>query len=1010
MVNHEEEEEQPLMTGPEHHLVDDGVVPFNISSSDNSNREHAGLRPAAAHADAPLDDDRRLEIDEDEDSGPPTPRFMQDEGSWKKYKWVPYSLRRVSKSFGKWFHGPPNPHPHRIRPFFPIVQEYPLWLVDRFLPKLKHRVWLVCFYLALWIMTFALVKRQGTLATEIAGWGEPQTIGCGMSYWSAGNSCGIDGSNCRPFNGSGFPFRCAANCESYHVLNPRAVGDQEIVYRPLVVGGSPTPGSKGKPTYRGDSFICGAAIHAGVISNENGGCGVVQLVGHQEKFVGSKQHGIPSIDFDSYFPLAFNFVDDVDCSAQDMRWSLLAVSAVFTGVLSLFTASPPLFFFAIFTGLYWTVGMALNPPPSRSIAGLVSNLLGKFLPAMFCAWVMYDKMGIRRTLTGLTAQVEKTILWLGACWVGSMENYTLSFIPIQRLNKHDLNQQPGARLALACIILVLVVVFVMQIWYFRQEGRLIAHLKLYGLFIGTILLSLTIPGLNLRLHHYILALLLCPGTSMQTRPSMICQGLVVGLFLAGIARWGFHPVLQTPDELRGDAQKGTRLPVIPTPAINMTNGTDSLSSITFKWDEPVGKRYDGISILVNDVERFRSYFEDAFEQQDEFVWTRDSGMDMPEYFRFAFMDGSKSGDYTKAGIWKVDGEWQVMKPGPSLVKMRSVDDDERVYRCQPAPSKQNPTSSHLLQPSKLSIAFIIIAITNNLTRRHRNSHGSNNINSSINKTHFPRQLLNHRHHAPSHPNLGRLRRPHQQPPHGADPPLAPGIHHGHPHTLPRPGRPRGTLCQLRRQPRPARRARHLRPRHAPLPPAFLPDDFVAEKHSHWGDDLKINLDTNELDNDAGFERAEELVMGKLIQETLIGLCGWEPSDIMLFGFGQGGSLALGLAAKLAQTKPMEGAQQGDGRAFKGVVSIGGDLPQSMVSTVSTREKSKTGLLVCQLDSEAVNAVKREFEDVKVVRWRRGEVSMPINEDEVRPMMKFFAERLGSGDAETLMETLKGLGP
>ncbi|KAF5631467.1 LCCL domain protein [Fusarium sp. NRRL 52700] len=666
MVRHEDDEEsQPLMARTD--SIDVGVVPVSGSGSDSD--------PENAHPDAPLDTGTTLQVD---DSGASTPRFIQDETTWKRWNWVPYPIRRASKWVAKWAHGPVNPQPFRIKPLFPAVQEYPLVLVERFIPSLKHRFWLVFCYLSIWVVTFALVKRRDTIASEIQGWGTPQTIGCGVSYWAAGNLCGLDGSDCRPFNGSGFPFKCRAYCENYHVLNPRAVGDQELIYAPMVVGGPGTNGSA-EPVYRGDSFVCAAAIHAGVVSNQNGGCGVVELVGRTENYAGSKHHGISSIGFDSYFPLSFRFVPDVKCSAADSRWDLLAVSTVFAGVLSLFTNSAPLFFFTIFTAIFWTVGMALDPPPSRTVASLFSNLIGKFLPAMFCAWVMYDKMGVRRTLKGLTAQVEKTVLWLGACWVGGMENYTLTFIPISRLNKHDLNQQPGARAALAIIIIVLVVIACSQVWFFRKEGRLIKYLKLYALLVGAILISLTIPSLNLRIHHYIIALLLLPGTSMQTRPSLLYQGLLVGLFISGIARWGFDPVLQTSEALQGDAQKGSKLPSITEPVIHLANGTDTLSNITFTWNEPPRQLYDGISILVNDVERFRTYFGDV-DAERSFVWSRNSTLNLPEYFRFAYMDGSESGDYTKAGIWTADGEWNKMKPGPSRLKTRGLDTGQLVKR------------------------------------------------------------------------------------------------------------------------------------------------------------------------------------------------------------------------------------------------------------------------------------------------------------------------------------------
>ncbi|KAK2603713.1 hypothetical protein QQS21_004089 [Conoideocrella luteorostrata] len=681
MVDRDEVDNQPLMTESERREANVGID----GDDDNtinvlSDRQHDSQRRRGGHdlgdvghPDAPLDtSDGTLQVEDESD--PPTPRFVQDENAWKRWKWVPYPARRMLRAVRKWSVGPPNPQPYRIKPFFPMIQEYPLFLVEKLLPTLKRRLWLLFFYFSIWIITFVLVKRQGEIATEVAGWGQPHTIGCGATYWGSGNTCGVDGNDCRPFGGSGFAFRCSANCASYRVLNPHAVGDQEVIYQPIVVGGPSNDVAPENATYRGDSYICGSAIHAGVISNGGGGCGVVKLTGRSQNYLSTQRNGITSVAFNSYFPLSIQFLPDIRCDAQDMRWALLAISVVFTTVLSVFTASPALFFFPTFIGAFWTVGMALDPPSHKSVSALFTNILGKFLPAMFVAWVMYDKMGVRRTLNGLTAQVEKTILWLGACWVGALDNYTLSFIPIQRLNAHDLNQQPGAKAALSIIIIVLVVIVAAQVWFFRQEARFLKYIKLYAIFLFGIVIALVLPGLNLRIHHYILALLLLPGTSLQMRPSLLYQGLLVGLFINGIARWGFDPVLQTNAALQGDAQKGTPLPAIHPPTVDLSNSTAAQSNITFTWDKPGFKQFDGISILVNDVERFRSYFADV-DAKRKFLWSRNQTLDLPEYFRFAFMDGSDSGDYTKAGVWTTEGKWVEMEPGPSKVKVRDLGED-----------------------------------------------------------------------------------------------------------------------------------------------------------------------------------------------------------------------------------------------------------------------------------------------------------------------------------------------
>lgn len=195
---------------------------------------------------------------------------------------------------------------------------------------------------------------------------------------------------------------------------------------------------------------------------------------------------------------------------------------------------------------------------------------------------------------------------------------------------------------------------------------------------------------------------------------------------------------------------------------------------------------------------------------------------------------------------------------------------------------------------------------------------------------------------------------------------------------------------------------------APLPALLAdPDPDASKQGYHWGDDITFTAG-GEIDPDPGFARARAWVMDKLVGEVLVGACGWEVGDVMLFGYGQGGSLAVGLASALrgavgrVEDVTTEREREGRGRAFKGVVSVGGALPASMVPSVSGLGKAKTPVLVCcgreseAVDGDAVEVLEREFETVKVVRWKRADDGMPRNREEVLPMMQFFAERLRSG--------------
>lgn len=610
---------------------------YDTDAQDYGPREDDGYTHVADEEAQPLNNVEEFEID---DEAIPRPQ--------KRHFW---------HNVTRWIQGPQKPQIQVIRPWLPRVQEYPVRLLDQTFPSRWSKILLLAAFCASWLGIFGTLLNLSTATGQVIGTSEPiQYLHCTDIFWYAKNGCGIDGNECQPFNGSSFAFRCPANCAGVQLLNPRTIGAQEIIYRPLVVGG---------PAYRGDSFICGAAIHAGIVSDFEGGCGVVTRIGRHDDFPSTTQNGISSVAFDSHFPLSFTFstASNVSCQVKDLRWVLLAVSAFFTIILSIFIASPIVHFTTMFAIIFAHVSLVSDPSgiSRRSVsvlADLFSNFVGRFLPAAFCGVVIYW-ICVKRSLSGLTANVERTVLWLGGCWFGALSNYTFEWIPISRLTSHDLEQQPGAKFALVIIVLVIVLIIVQQIYYFRLEGRLPRYLALYGTFIAVILASLSLPGLNLRIHHYILALLLLPGTSMQTRPSLFYQGLLIGLFINGISRWGFDPVLQTARALRADGAYGSLLPYILDTVVN---GGTKTSDITFQWETPsIPSPYDGISVLVNDVERHRSYFGDSENANDTYTWVRTT-LELPEYFRFGYLKEDVGLDYTNAGIWNADGSWMPMKP------------------------------------------------------------------------------------------------------------------------------------------------------------------------------------------------------------------------------------------------------------------------------------------------------------------------------------------------------------
>lgn len=561
-----------------------------------------------------------------------------------------------------WVRGPVPPIDVAFTPLFGPLQEWPSQVFVKVFKRRRSQVLVLIPYLLLWLLLFVIMVHYSRFADEVDGQA-PLHFGCTTSLWAKNNLCGLNGESCLPFSNSSFAFRCPAECRAAgKVFNPRAVGDQVINYQTFVVGG-PSPGNVQEGhygTYRADSFICPAAVHAGVISNRYGGCGVLTRTGESSSFPASKRQGIQSIGFDAQFPSSFTFLDGFKMTAcKDLRWHLFAVSIPFTTALSVISPYAAVPFYASFVGIFFHVALASDPPFASNPYELVSRALSRFLPAAFIAhfvWIYVLKRPHSRA-----PKVERTILYLGGLWIGALNNLTFEkMIPLQRLTPRDLQAQPGARAALAIVIMILIVIAIGQIYYLRISGQMPKMLGLYAAFGSSLGLLAAIPGTSLRIHHYILGLLLLPGCRVLTRPALLYQGLLVGLFINGVARWGYAGIIETYESLMGDGLYFSSVPSFyPAPTITRQN-------VSISWASPGEDLLDGgsvygvagLSVLVNDVERYKWRMdEETSNQGGQFTYPRKVGE--KSYVRMAWM--LRSGgtmDYTRAGVVEESGEWR----------------------------------------------------------------------------------------------------------------------------------------------------------------------------------------------------------------------------------------------------------------------------------------------------------------------------------------------------------------
>ena len=122
------------------------------------------------------------------------------------------------------------------------------------------------------------------------------------------------------------------------------------------------------------------------------------------------------------------------------------------------------------------------------------------------------------------APLESSVLYLSGFWVGVLNNLTFDKLPLSCLTASDITKWKGAITTLDVTLTTIVVLVNNRVRVICKTGWLPHYLGWYilGGFV-TLVLAL-LPGLLLQLHHYIIPMLVLPGTRFPTRLSAIYQG------------------------------------------------------------------------------------------------------------------------------------------------------------------------------------------------------------------------------------------------------------------------------------------------------------------------------------------------------------------------------------------------------------------------------------------------------------------------------------------------------
>ena len=194
---------------------------------------------------------------------------------------------------------------------------------------------------------------------------------------------------------------------------------------------------------------------------------------------------------------------------------------------------------------YWQLVLISNPPdfpPDYSTAS------GTFLSAMGITYWFW-RISMRKTLESFKElPLERAFWWGLGLWIGIESQNLFSKIPISRLVASDF-QRPGAVTAIVILGAIALVAVFFQIIALRSIG-ILKFLLIWYIAVAVVFVILAcIPGWVLRVHHYILAMLVMPALGTPTRLAALLQGFMLGWFIDGVGKWGFDGLVQSDAEV-----------------------------------------------------------------------------------------------------------------------------------------------------------------------------------------------------------------------------------------------------------------------------------------------------------------------------------------------------------------------------------------------------------------------------------------------------------------------------
>ena len=160
---------------PESAVLYNGQPPWHYDDDDDEGPEASASETSDLHI--------RSDSWDSDEGRHSLPVWLRESSKNFHWRWVPLPVRKAARATTTWCKGPDPPQMQKISPWFPGIQQAPVRLIERYLPKRRHKAALLVFVYFTWFLIFSLVLGHSATDGHIDGYGKPQFIWCGASYW-----------------------------------------------------------------------------------------------------------------------------------------------------------------------------------------------------------------------------------------------------------------------------------------------------------------------------------------------------------------------------------------------------------------------------------------------------------------------------------------------------------------------------------------------------------------------------------------------------------------------------------------------------------------------------------------------------------------------------------------------------------------------------------------------------------------------------------------------------------